>query len=53
VHGARPRRLLTIDNQVRAAKLHGMDAMVRVAKGCYSDYIRPLEADATGIMCRT
>ena len=27
-----------------------MDSMVRVAKGCYSDFIRPLEADATGIM---
>jgi 4-hydroxy-2-oxoheptanedioate aldolase len=40
----------TIDNQVRAAKAHGMDTMVRVAKGCYSDYVCPLEADATGIM---
>lgn len=24
--------------------------MVRIAKGCYSDFIRPLEADATGLM---
>lgn len=39
-----------IENQVRAAKVHGMDSMVRVAKGCYSDYVLPLEADATGIM---
>ena len=45
-----PADWLTIDNQIRAANLHGMDALVRVAKGCYSDYIRPLEADATGIM---
>jgi len=41
---------LTIDNQVRAANLHDMDSLVRVTKGCYSDYIRPLEANATGIM---
>ena len=45
-----PADWLTIDNQVRAANLHGMDSLVRVAKGCYSDYIRPLEANATGIM---
>jgi len=40
----------SIANQIRAAKMTGMDSMVRVAKGCYSDFIRPLEADATGIM---
>jgi 4-hydroxy-2-oxoheptanedioate aldolase len=39
-----------MENQIRAAKLHDMDSLVRVAKGSYSDYIRPLEADATGIM---
>lgn len=45
-----PADWLTIDNQIRAAKVHGMDTLVRVAKGCYSDTIRPLEADATGVM---
>jgi 4-hydroxy-2-oxoheptanedioate aldolase len=39
-----------LENQVRAAKLHDMDSLVRVAKGSYSDYVRPLEADATGVM---
>ena len=40
----------TVHNQVRAAKAGGMDSMVRVAKGCYADFIRPFEMDATGIM---
>jgi 4-hydroxy-2-oxoheptanedioate aldolase len=40
----------TIENQIRAAQCHNMDCLVRVAKGCYSDFIRPLESDATGIM---
>lgn len=40
----------TVHQQVRAAKMGGMDSMVRVAKGGYSDFIRPLEMDATGIM---
>ena len=39
-----------LENQVRAAKIHDMDIMVRVPKGSYSDYIIPLELDATGIM---
>lgn len=39
-----------MENQIRAAKLYDTDTLVRVAKGCYSDYIRPLEADAAGIM---
>ena len=39
-----------IENQIRAAKVHNMDSLVRVSKGAYSDYIKPLEADATGIM---
>lgn len=33
-----------------ASKAHNVDHMVRVARGSYSDYIRPLELDATGIM---
>lgn len=47
-HG--PAGLETVRAQVLAAKAHGMDAMVRVPKGCYSDWIRPLECDASGIM---
>ena len=39
-----------IEQQIWAAKAHDMDVMVRVARGSYSDYIRPLEIDAAGIM---
>lgn len=45
-----PIDLQTIHHQVRTAKMMGMDSLVRVAKGSYSDWIRPLEMDATGIM---
>lgn len=40
----------TVENQIWAAKSHDVDVMVRVARGSYSDYIRPLELDAAGIM---
>lgn len=40
----------TVENCVRTAKNYDTDVMVRVAKGSYSDLIRPFEADATGIM---
>ena len=40
----------TMEAQIMAAKARDRDTIVRVAKGCYSDYIRPLEADASGIM---
>lgn len=40
----------TIEHQIRAAKLYDVDMIVRVARGSYSDYIRPLEADATAVM---
>ena len=40
----------TIENQIRAAKVHNVDTLVRVSKGSYSDYVKPLEADAAGIM---
>lgn len=40
----------TIENCVRAAKNYDCDVLTRVAKGCYSDYIRPFEADSAGIM---
>lgn len=39
-----------MENQIRAAKNFDVDTMVRVARGGYSDYILPLEADAAGIM---
>ena len=37
-------------SQIWAAKVHNTDVMVRVPRGSYSDYIKPLELDATGIM---
>jgi len=33
-----------------AAKAHDVDVMVRVSRGGYSDYIKPLEMDVTGIL---
>jgi len=39
-----------MENMILAGKVHDMDTIVRVAKGSYSDYLRPLEADAAGIM---
>ena len=39
-----------IEKGVWAAKSRDADVMVRVSRGGYSDYIRPLELDATGIM---
>jgi 4-hydroxy-2-oxoheptanedioate aldolase len=39
-----------LENQIRAARIHNLDSLVRVAKGSYSDYVRPFEADATGII---
>ena len=45
-----PNDLREVENQIRAAKLYDVDAVVRVPRGSYSDLIRPLEMDATGIM---
>ena len=45
-----PADLRDLSNQVRAAKLYDVDAVVRVPRGSYSDLIRPLEMDAAGIM---
>jgi 4-hydroxy-2-oxoheptanedioate aldolase len=39
-----------LENQIRAAKLYDVDTIVRVEKGSYSDFVKPFEADATGIM---
>lgn len=45
-----PNDWIGLENQIRAARLHDIDALVRVARGSYSDYIKPFEADATGII---
>ncbi len=47
-HG--PNDYSLIERQIIAAKMHDKDVMVRVGRGSYSDYIRPLELDASGIM---
>ena len=45
-----PNDYQAIENIVRAAKNYDTDVMTRVAKGSYSDFVRPLEADSTAIM---
>lgn len=45
-----PNDWLNLENQIRAARIHNVDTLVRVGRGSYSDYIRPFEADATGII---
>lgn len=45
-----PNDLAVIEKQILAAKAYDTDIIVRVSRGGYSDYIRPLELDATGIM---
>ena len=45
-----PNSWLNLEHQVRAAKLHDLDTIVRVNKGGYSEYVKPFECDATGIM---
>ncbi|WP_414664373.1 HpcH/HpaI aldolase family protein [Horticoccus sp. 23ND18S-11] len=45
-----PNDWLNLEHQIRAAKLHDMDTIVRVEKGSYSDYLKPFEAGATAIM---
>lgn len=45
-----PNDWIGLENQIRAARIHNIDTLVRVGRGSYSDYIRPLEADATGII---
>ncbi|OHB54620.1 MAG: aldolase [Planctomycetes bacterium GWF2_42_9] len=45
-----PSDWIGVENQIRAAKIYDCDAMVRVARGSYSSHIKPLEADASGIM---
>ncbi len=45
-----PNDWLNLEHQIRAAKLYDMDTIVRVSKGSYSEYVKPFECDATGIM---
>jgi 4-hydroxy-2-oxoheptanedioate aldolase len=42
--------LRVIEEQIRAAAVHGADSIVRVARGSYSEHIWPLEMNATAIM---
>jgi len=39
-----------LEQGVRAAHARGIEAIVRVPRGSYSDLVRPLEMDASGIM---
>ena len=45
-----PNDWTNLENQVRAARLHDLDSIIRVSKGSYSDYVKPFEMDATAIM---
>lgn len=45
-----PNSITSVGEFVRAAKLYDCDVLTRVGRGSYSDLIRPLEADSTGIM---
>jgi 4-hydroxy-2-oxoheptanedioate aldolase len=45
-----PNDYSAIENGIRAAKSHDVDVVVRIPRGSYSDYVRPLELDASGIM---
>jgi 2,4-dihydroxyhept-2-ene-1,7-dioic acid aldolase len=45
-----PNDWIGLENQIRAARIHDMDTVVRVSRGSYSDYVRPFEAGATGII---
>lgn len=39
-----------IEHCVRSAKIHDMDVIVRISKSSYSEFVKPFEADAAGIM---
>jgi len=45
-----PNSWAAIEAQILAAKTQNVDTVVRISRGAYSDYIKPLEMDATGIM---
>ena len=45
-----PNNMSCVEETVRAAKIYDVDVLTRVSKGCYSDIVRPLEGDSTGVM---
>ncbi len=45
-----PNDMHVVEGMINAAKIYDTDILTRVERGCYSDYIRPLEADSSGIM---
>jgi 4-hydroxy-2-oxoheptanedioate aldolase len=45
-----PNDLRAIEEQIRASLMHGVDAIVRVARGSYSEHVWPFESNATAIM---
>lgn len=45
-----PNNMKDVEDTVRACKIYDVDVLTRVSKGCYSDIVRPLEADSTGVM---
>ncbi|MBQ8213787.1 MAG: aldolase [Clostridia bacterium] len=45
-----PNSMTSVCEFVRAAKIYDCDILTRVGRGSYSDIIRPLEADSTGVM---
>lgn len=45
-----PNDYAVTESQIMAAKMYDADVLVRIPRGSYSDYIRPLELDGTGIM---
>ncbi|GHU74364.1 siderophore biosynthesis protein SbnG [Clostridia bacterium] len=45
-----PNGIGVIEQQALAARADDSDSLVRVARGAYSSYVRPLESGATGIM---
>lgn len=45
-----PNSITSVGEFVRAAKIYDCDILTRVSRGSYSDLIRPMEADSTGIM---
>lgn len=45
-----PNDLSVIEQKIFVAKCYDVDLLCRVPRGSYSDYVRPLELDAAGIM---
>ncbi|MCK9411823.1 MAG: aldolase/citrate lyase family protein [Prolixibacteraceae bacterium] len=45
-----PNDFSAVEKQILAAKAYNTDILVRVSRGSYSDLIKPMEMDASGIM---